>query len=74
MEAQEQNGDFIAVPKDTLKCMMADFEHLLEDFESIAEVKTMKLARKRLADIKSGKTKTIGEKEFREFMKKKGIE
>lgn len=50
--------------------MISDFGHLLEDFESITEAKTMKLAEKRLAEIKEGKVKTLSEKEFREFMKK----
>lgn len=73
MDVQEEEGDFVAVPKDTLKCMMNDFEHLLEDFESIAEAESMRIAKKRLAEIENGKVKPLTEKEFKELMKKQGI-
>ena len=69
MTTQEQNEDMVIIPKDTFRCMISDFGHLLEDFESITEAKTMKLAEKRLNEIKTGKTKPLSEKEFREFMK-----
>ncbi len=74
MRTEEANAEFIAVPKETFKCIMSDFEHLLEDFESISEAETMRLAEKRLSEIKSGKTKTVGMAEFRKFMKNEGIE
>ncbi|MCK4968031.1 MAG: hypothetical protein KAS12_03160 [Candidatus Aenigmarchaeota archaeon] len=70
MTAQEQNDDVVVIPKDTFQCMISDFGHLLEDFESITEAKTMKLAEKRLNEIRTGKVKPRSEKEFREFMKK----
>jgi len=66
---KEQNTDFISVPKETFKCMINDFEHLLEDFESISEVETMKIAEKRLKEFKEGKIKPVGEKEFRDALK-----
>ncbi len=74
MRTQELNNDFISVPKETFKCIINDFEHLLEDFESISEIEIMKVAEKRLEDFKEGKTKAVGEKEFKEFMKSEGIE
>lgn len=74
MKTEECNSEFIAVPKETFMCMMADFEHLLNDFESISEAETMKLAEKRLSEIKSGKAKTVGMAEFKKFMKSEGIE
>ena len=74
MEAKERNGDFVAVPKDTFRCMISDFEHLLKDFEDIAEAEDMKIAERRLSEIKEGKAKVLGEKEFRELMKKEGVE
>ncbi len=70
----ECSSEFVQVPKETFMCMIADFEHLLDDFESIAEAETMKIAEKRLADIKSGKAKTVGMAEFKKFMKREGIE
>lgn len=71
---KEQNAEFISVPKETFKCMINDFAHLLEDFESISEAGIMKTAEKRLKDFKEGKAKSVGENEFREFMKSEGIE
>lgn len=74
MRTEVATTEFIPVPKETFKCMISDFEHLLDDFESIAEAETMKLAEKRLSDIKSGKAKTVGMAEFKKFMKNEGIE
>lgn len=71
---KEQNADFIPIPRETFKCMINDFEHLLEDFESISEVETMKIAEKRLKEFREGKIKPVGEKEFRELMRSEGVE
>ncbi len=37
------------------------------------EQELMNCAERRLSEIKEGKVKLLGEKEFREFMKKEGI-
>ncbi len=43
-------------------------------FEDLAEAEDLDVAEKRLSEIKEGKVKLLGEKEFREFMKKEGVE
>ena len=43
-------------------------------FEDIAEAEDMKTAERRLSEMKEGNVKLLGEKEFREFMKKEGVE
>lgn len=43
------------------------------DFEGLAEAEDMKIAERRLSELKEGKVKPLGEKEFREFMGKKGV-
>lgn len=44
------------------------------DFEDLAEAEDMKTAERMFSEIKEGKVKPLGEKEFREFMKKEGVE
>lgn len=74
MITKEGTAEFVSVPKETLQCMIKDFEHLLGDFERIAEVEDMEIAKRRFQEIKTGKVKPLTEKEFRELMKREGIE
>ena len=74
MSTEQPIREFVTIPKETFDCMLHDFEHLLNDFESISEAETMKIAEKRLSEIKAGKAKTVGMAEFKKFMKNESIE
>lgn len=74
MSTEQSIREFVTIPKETFDCMLHDFEHLLNDFESISEAETMKIAEKRLSEIKTGKAKTVGMAEFKKFMKNESIE
>lgn len=63
----------IAIPRNLFNNLLMDFEKLLNDFEQIAEQDTMKVAEKRLEEIKTGKVKTLTEKDFIGFVKKEGV-
>lgn len=67
------NRPKITVPKRVLNCMLADFEHLLSDFEAIAEEESTAKAEKRLKDVKEKKVEGLSEKDFAEFLKKEGV-
>lgn len=73
MSTENATPEFISVPKDTFRCMVADFEHLLDDFESIAEAEAMEVAKRRFHEIKAGKVKPLTEKEFHDLIKKEGL-
>ncbi len=73
MSTEQPIREFVTIPKETFDCMLHDFEHLLNDFESISEAETMKIAEKRLSEIKTGKVKTVGMAEFKKFMKNESI-
>ncbi len=73
MSTEQPIREFVTIPKETFDCMLHDFEHLLNDFESISEAETMKIAEKRLSEIKTGKAKTVGMAEFKNFMKNESI-
>lgn len=73
MSTEQPIREFVTIPKETFDCMLHDFEHLLNDFESITEAETMKIAEKRLSEIKTGKAKTVGMAEFKKFMKSESI-
>jgi len=63
----------ITIPRDLFNNLMTDFEKLLSDFEQIAEQDSLKIAEKRLEEVKSGKVKPLSEEDFLEFVKKEGI-
>jgi len=63
----------ITIPRDLFDNLMTDFEKLLSDFEQIAEQDSMKVAQKRLEEVKSGKVKSLSEDDFLEFVKKEGV-
>ncbi|MBU4245638.1 MAG: hypothetical protein ABIF85_04095 [Nanoarchaeota archaeon] len=74
MSTEQPIREFVTIPKETFDCMLHDFEHLLGDFEQIAEVEAIEIAKRRFQEIKTGMVKPITEKEFRELMKREGIE
>lgn len=59
--------------KKLVRGMVRDFEDLLNKFEMIAERESMIKIRRRLVDVKKKKVKGYSEKDFRRFLKKKGI-
>ena len=63
----------IEVPKETMNVMVKHFEILIKDFEKIVEQNTIKKVDKRLEDIRKGKVKGYSERDYSEFMKKKGV-
>ncbi len=74
MKAQQLSQRNITIPKETFRCMVRDFEHLLKDFEKIAEGESVKVVEKRLKDVKEGKVRGFTEKDFSAFLKKEGID
>lgn len=63
----------IEVPRQTMGVMIKHFEILIKDFEKIAEQETMRKVDKRLEDIKKSKVRGYSQKDYSEFMKRKGI-
>ena len=63
----------IEVPKERVNIMVKHFEILIRDFEKIVEQETMEKVGKRLTDIKKGKVRGCSEKDYFEFMKRKGV-
>ena len=61
----------IVVEKELMHSVIADIENLLDDIELIVDKATIKTVNKRLDDVKSGKTKGLTEKDFKDYVKKR---
>jgi hypothetical protein len=71
---QKMKQETVEVSKDVLNEMVDDIENLLENIELIVERESMKRVKNRLKDVKEGRVKTLSEKDFKEFMRKEGID
>lgn len=74
MKTQQFEQESIEVPREVINSMIRDFERLLKDFEKISEQETMKKVEKRLKGVKEGKVKGLSERDYSEFMRRKGID
>lgn len=74
LKTESINRPKIVVPKRVLNCMLADFEHLLSDFEAIADEGSATIAVKRLKDIKEKKVEGLSETDLVQFLKKEGVD
>jgi len=74
MKTEQVEQENIEVPKEVIDSMIKDFERLLKDFERITERETMRKVDKRLKEVKEGKIRGFSEKDYAEFLKRKGID
>lgn len=61
------------VSKEVLGDILDHIELLIDDFESLLAKDSSATLQKRLADVKGGKVKDLSEKDFRDFLRKEGI-
>lgn len=69
-----QKQETVNVSKDILNHMISDIEHLIDDIEMIVDRRSMKIIDKRLTDVKKGRVRCLSEGDFKEFMRKEGID
>ncbi len=74
MKTEQLEQENIEVPKEVIDSMIRDFERLLKDFERITERETMRKVDRRLREVKEGKVKGLSEKDYVEFLRRKGID
>ena len=74
MKTEQVEQENIEVPKEVINSMIRDFERLLKDFERITERETMRKVDKRLKEVKEGKIRGFSERDYAEFLKRKGID
>jgi len=74
MKTEQAEQENIEVPKEVIDSMIRDFERLLKDFERITERETMRKVDKRLKEVKEGKVKGLSERDYAEFLRRKGID
>jgi len=74
MKTEQLEQENIEVPKEVINSMIRDFERLLKDFERITEKETMRKVDKRLKEVKEGKVSGLSEKDYAEFLRRKGID
>ena len=73
MKTEQLEQENIEVPKEVIHSIIRDFEKLLRDFERITERETMRKVDKRLKEVKEGKVRGLSEKDYVEFLRRKGI-
>jgi len=74
MKTEQFEQENIEVPKEVINSMIRDFERLLKDFERITEKETMRKVDKRLREVKEGRISGLSEKDYTEFLRRKGID
>ncbi len=71
---QKAEQETVTVSREILSHMVSDIEHLIDDIEMIVDRGSMKIIDKRLKDVKESKVKGLSETDFKDFMRKEGID
>ncbi|HLC50961.1 MAG TPA: hypothetical protein VJH90_01135 [archaeon] len=71
MKTHRTDRESVVIDKKTFDSMVRDLGRLLEDLEKIDEKRHLAKVDKRLRDVKEGRIKLLGKKDFHSFLKRR---